>query len=231
MRLALVVIDDGRPEYLQPTMESLERHLPFSEIGIKILVNDSGDPAYADQLRIDYPQFTRQVHHTERRGLMGAFLSGWTTALEYQWDFLWHNEDDLVLLEAVDLQAMGWLLRKYPYLAQVMMLRQPITPKEQGAGGVILSELDDHTEHADGEFVWTEHDRWYGFNSHLTKRRVVELVVGGAKAFTGSNTGREERGVSDVLRPRGYRYAYWGAPGDAPRIDHIGTRHAEGYRV
>ena len=42
MQLALVVIDDGRPDYLRQTVDSLILHLPFSNFTTRILVNDAG---------------------------------------------------------------------------------------------------------------------------------------------------------------------------------------------
>lgn len=231
IRVALTVLDDGRPEYLRQTVESLYRHLPFEDFVVHILVNDSGDSAHAEYLQNQYPEFNRQVHHIERRGLMGAFLSAWSTALEYDWDFLWHNEDDILLLENLDLELMATLLTKYAHLAQIMLLRQAITMREFESGGVIQSALDDHTEYHDGDVTWTEHDRWFGFNPSLVKRSVVEIVVNNATAFTGANTYKGEQGVTDILRPAGYRYCYWGGINDAPRCHHIGAQHAEGHRL
>ena len=102
MNVALMVITDGRWDYLQRTLESAAECLdyPFSQ---RILVDDSGEKVGFCPTKFDF------VKNTPRRGLAGAIQSGWD-ALNANIDYVFHLEDDFIFPDHVDLEAMIELL-------------------------------------------------------------------------------------------------------------------------
>ena len=125
MNVALMVITDGRWDYLQRTLESAAQCLdyPFSQ---RILVDDSGEEIGFCPTKFDV------VKNTPRRGLAGAIQSGWD-ALDANIDYVFHLEDDFIFPDHVDIDLMIELMEYEPDLAQIALLRQPWSPQEQQA--------------------------------------------------------------------------------------------------
>ncbi len=208
-----VLITDGRREYMERTLASCQEMIPeFAPI----IVDDSGDAEYAAWLDGLGAQV---VHHPERQGLAAAVRTGWTEALKTDAEFVWHHEDDFTLTMPVEIHAMARVLCLHPYLAQLVLKRQPWSEEEITAGGQI--------EVAPGDYVdrhgFVEHGRLFSFNPCLIPRHVVEL------ALQEPSDGLE-RGVTDTLTRHLYRFAYWGARDDPPRCHHIGEHRSAGYR-
>ncbi len=194
-----------------------------SPIDIRILINDSGDPDYALYLEHTYPQFNRQVHHPTRRGLGGAVRTAWETALSYDdVTHVWHNEDDQVILSAIDLTAFAALLESQPHLAQVGAKRTAYSPEEHAAGGVVEAHPEFYAERTADGITWTETDHLFVFGPSLIPRRVIECALTNADVFL-------ERDVTDALWGHGYRSCYWGAMYDPPLCDHIGVERSAGW--
>lgn len=204
--IALLVITDGRWDYLQDALASVRRSIPV-DWAQKILVDDSGLP---ERPPVDLDGWTL-VKHDERRGLAGAVQSGW----DHLWnvDFVWHQEDDFVFPGTVPIWDMVDALERHPELAQVALLRQPWSPEEKMAGG-IYGLYREHFTDSDG-LVW--HERLFTFNPSLYRREIA-------------TTAGLERDVTDRLLAEGWKFAYLGSTADEPRCWHIGVRHSQGYR-
>ena len=221
MRVAVVVVGDGRPQYLSQAVASLEQHFPESLLEAMILINDAADENYSDHLRQEYPQFDRQIHHETRRGLAGAVRSAWETALEYPIDYVFHAEEDFTYTTDIPVGQMAYLLQEYSNLAQVVLMRNPV-PHEKAAGGVIQASLSDHIERHDGNLLWVEHTKLFSFNPCLIPTRVIESAVELAPNFL-------EHDVTDLLLDLGYKFSYWGGMTSEPLCHHIGDQRSSGY--
>ena len=213
------VIDDGRPEYLRETVKTLDRVKP---IDVRVLIDDTGDHDYGNYLGWTYPSFDEQVHHTARRGLGGAVQSAWSTALEYGADWVWHQEDDMPIAADIDLTAFIDLMESQPHLAQVGLKRQPFSPEEIRAGGIVEAYPHFYTEYAYNAATWIETDHLFVFSPSLIPRRVIECVMENTDVFLEDN-------VTKALWKYGYRSCYWGGLYDPPLCNHIGHTRSKGY--
>lgn len=207
----LLVVTDGRDDYLAQAVASAEAMLP--EPARRVMVDDTGSAEHASMLRGLYPRF--EVHGAERRrGLAGAVRAGWGVC---DTDFVFHLEDDFTFVEPPDIDAMADVLDATPRLAQMCLLRQPWNAEEHAAGGIVEKDPGDYIDR-DG---WLEHTRLFSLNPCLIPRRVYEL---------GWDDGNE-RGFTDRLSLLGFTLGFWGRRGDPPRVTHIGKRRAAGWSL
>lgn len=233
MTVALVVITDGRGEYLERTLASAEEMLQ-SEFSPAVIVDDSGDEEYAAFLEGRFPGFWH-LHHEQRQGFSAAIRSAWTKALEdTSVTHVFHLEEDFTFNEPVDIESMTRLLELEPHLAQISLKRQSVNGREHAAGGFIQTEpenysdcaarvaevLDDEDPHEFTEVRWVEHGVTFTTNPSLIPRASIEL------ALEGQTT---ENGISDSLRAAGLTFAIWGTKDDTPRVHHIGDKRSDGW--
>ena len=214
----LLLVTDGRDDYLADAVASADAMLP--DPARRVMVDDTGSAEHASMLRGLYPRF--EVHDAEkRRGLAGAVRAGWGVC---DTDYVFHLEDDFTFNEPTDIAAMAGVLDAHPKLAQMCLLRQPWNAEEQAAGGIVEKDPGDY-RHSHVmwpyEAHWLTHRRLFSLNPCLIPRRVYEL---------GWDDGNE-RGFTDRLLADGYNFAYWGQPGDPPRVTHIGRRRAVGWSL
>lgn len=222
MTYALTIRCDGRREYIEHTVESVRQFIT-PEFSDKFIVDDSGDSEYAAWLDVTFPDFDC-IHHVERTGLGGCFRAALeVVTAKPNVDYVFMVEDDTPLLSAIDLDAMAAVLLAHPVLSQLMLMRPPFNAEEIAAGGVFQLTPGEFTECSDSTHVWTEHNRWYGFQPNLTPRKVVECMLATPNDYL-------ELGVTEVLKAAGYRFAYWGGISDPPRTAHVGYVRSAGYR-
>lgn len=217
-KVALVIITDGRGDYLARTLDSLGANLQHRFVS-RTIVDDSGDPAYAAHLDAEYPTFDR-IHHPERRGLGNAVETAWKTALDSDAAFVWHQEEDFTIDEPVDVPAMAETLDQWSNLAQLSLKRQPVNATEVTAGGYMQVEP---ARYANAE-KWVDHDVCFSLNPSLIPRSVIESCVDAEMMLV-------ERPITDYLLKQGLRFGVWGSIEDPPRVTHIGTTRSPGWRV
>jgi hypothetical protein len=211
-----VVITDGRDEYLKRTLASCWEMIPgFSPI----IVDDSGKHRESPDWLLDRWPANQLIRHSERKGMAAAVRTAWTAAVGRPGEFIWHEEDDFILNEPVDIAAMAATLRDNPHLAQLVLKRQPCSAEEIAAGGQIETAPEEYTDREG----FVEHRRLFSFNPCLIRREAIELAL----AEPGDGL---ERGVTDTLLRHGYSFGYFGARGDPPRCHHIGEIRSAGYR-
>ena len=207
-KLALMVITDGRWDYLQRTLESAAVALdwPWHQ---KILVDDSGE-----ELGFS-PDGFKFVKNLPRRGLAGAIQSGWD-ALNKDIDYVFHLEDDFIFPDVVDIELMIELLEYETDLAQVALLRQPWSPEEQQAGGIYSIEPERFKQK-------------YGFvqQSHLFTFNPCLYPIGVARDY---RAGLEAELTANLLADD-WRFGYLGELGDDPKTIHIGIRRSRNYQL
>lgn len=119
MSLCLMVIDDGREDYLERCLAS---HVPDAAFTVKV-----SDPDHV-------------------LGFAGAIQRGWEQVLATGAEWVFHLESDFTLDERVPLQRMIALLEALPHLAQVSLKRQAVNEREKAAGGIVEADPDDFTD-------------------------------------------------------------------------------------
>ena len=190
--IGAVVITDGRLECLGRTLESLM---------------DRVTPAFMPRLLVD---------DTEHQlGFAGAVREAWRRATEAGWTHLLHLEDDFTFNEGIDLDKMADLLDANEHLAQLVLKRQPWSPEEQSAGGIVEKDPDDFTDCGD----FTEHERFFSTNPSLVPRHVFTRY----EEFTG------EEPFTRACIESGLRFAFLGGRDDPPKVTHIGAQRNGGW--
>lgn len=208
MSVCLLLISDGRDDYLARTMESLADNLPaFDEI----------------------------VHVEDREhelGFAGAIQEGWDRVLDTGCEFVWHQEDDFTYNRPVPLAEMIDLLRARPYLAQVCLRRQAVG-HEVAFGGFMEQFPDWYTEHTDGQRTWMETTRNFTTNPSVYRSELCAVGWPDAPHSEGifGFALREDIGLPWGVAPEEVRFGFWGSrKSGAEWVTHIGDeRRGNGY--
>lgn len=179
-KTALLLISDGRGEYLKRTLASAV--LLLSPVNRFIHIDDS----------------------SHELGFAGAVQEGWRQALATDADYVFHLEQDFTFRRYVDLAAMIRVIEAHPYLVQIALLRQPVNDDERAAGGVIEQYPDSYvTRHWHG-LTWREHRRHVTTNPALWPRWVLE------RGWPDAPHSEGHFGISLFADDANLRAAYWG---------------------
>jgi hypothetical protein len=229
MNVALVVMTDGRGEYLTRTLTSFER-LVTGPITSRIIHDDSADPAYAAWLKTTFSQYTI-VSTPARSGFNGAMQSAWTYLDQFATEpYVFHLEDDFLFTRPVDLVAMVQVLQTFPHLAQMALRRQPWNDAEREAGGVVEQNPEAYTERSMLGHKWLEHRQFWTTNPSIYPRMMCGWSWPDGAHSEGVFTQRLlAAGLPEPLAGA-VRFGYWGNRTDAPWVEHIGhERIGHGY--
>lgn len=150
MTVALLLISDGREDYLLRTMASVQTMLPA----------------------VDYFIHVNDAKHV--LGFTGAIQEGWRRVLSTDADYVFHLEQDFTFRRYVDFGSMIRALRAHPHLVQMALLRQPWNADERAAGGVIEQHPESYATVHWQDLVWREHRRFCTTNPALWPRWVIE---------------------------------------------------------
>lgn len=223
MSVALLVITDGREDYLDRTIQSAQANLvgPITE---RWLYDDTGDDTYRDLLRTRYPQF-HHINAGPRQGFGGAIRAAWAQiAWHSQARYVFHLEQDFTFNRPVPLRDMALVLEGNPHLAQLALRRQPWNDTEKAAGGLLEVQPDEFTGRSDGPHEWLEHRLWFTTNPSLYR---VDLT---RKHPWPKGHRSEGMFTADLLRSPKVRFGYWGARDSGEAVEHIGYERAgQGY--
>lgn len=209
MNVALVVVSDGRLEYLDACLQTVRQYLVSPVITHARLVSDSGVRGIHRRA-----EGFEVIDHPERRGLAAAVQSAWAD-LPGDIDFVFHLEEDFILTAPVEIELMAKTLEATPGLAQLVLKRQAWSVEERAAGGIIEMHPDQYTDRAG----WVEHRRIFSLNPCLIPRPLVDL------GWPATN----EAGFTEQLVASGWRFGFWGARDDPPRCLHIGVHRSAGW--
>lgn len=214
-KISLVVITDGRQACIEKTISVFEHVVsyPFFE---KLIINDSGDIRYHQYLITKFPGYNIVSHET-RRGLAGAVQSAWAS-VSTESDYVFHLEDDFVFNTSIDIDLMIDIMKENPYLVQMAMVRAPVNPPEQEAGGFVFQNLQDYTQ----KHTWFEHQRLFTLNPCIYPKSTVAIGWpdhGGESEFTSK--------VHAVNKD--FKFGFIGNIYDRPIVTHIGGRRSEGW--
>ena len=220
MSVTVVVIADGRVDYLERAMESLR--LLHGPVSARLIHDDSGDPEHAAWLWDTYGPAGWLVHSTpQRSGFTEAVRSArWWIGEHDRNAYVWWHEQDFRLTRPIDLAAMCAVLDANPHLAQLALRRQPWNDRERAAGGVVEQYPGDFYEVHEGGRTWLEHRRWFTTNPSLLPRWVVTEHEWPAGAES------EGRFGLGLFRDPVIRSGFWGARDSGEWCEHIGTHRA-----
>lgn len=150
MTSCLLIVSDGRIDYLRQTLASAAKHLFHHRFDQFVFVNDE-----AHQL-----------------GFAGAIAEGWR---QVRTDWVFHLEEDFTFNVQVPVEEMIALLQRQPHLAQVSLKRQAWNERELAAGGIVEADPDDFADASDDHAAWTEHRRYWTTNPSVYSSRFCRL--------------------------------------------------------
>lgn len=151
-------------------------------------------------------------------GFAGAIAAGWDAVLATGADHVFHLEADFTFNDAVPLKQMIDALEADAALAQVALKRQPWNPDERAAGGICEQHPGDYAD----EGPLSVHRRFFTTNPSVYSTELCRLGW--------PQEPRSEGVFTHRLLAEGYRFAFWGAAADPPRVTHIGDeRTGRGY--
>lgn len=209
---ALVLISDGRYEYLGRCIESLGEHLDLDWFDACYLIDDSGEPMMTGCAGF------QTIAHGTRKGLAASVRTAWAAAGSAE--FVFHLEEDFTFNEDVDLDGMAKILDSDSTLAQMSLKRQPWSPPELDAGGFIECDPGAYTDVADLSTgrcdYWLEHSKLFTLNPCLIPQWAIAKAKGGT-----------EQEITDaLLEDPDVRFGIWGKRFDNHRVNHIGLERS-----
>ena len=221
----LVVITDGRADYLAESIESIEQNVT-GDISQRVIYDDSGDDNYRADLWRSYPDWDH-VNAGPRQGFGGAIRAVWAYLRKHstcRW--VAHFEGDFTFPGPVNLDEMVELLDRQPRLAQVALLRQPWNDQERAAGGIIEQHPDDYQQVTDSQATWVEHRRFFTTNPTVYRRSLLTVGWPDGPNSEGMFTHKLLAVGTPETPGDEIRFAFWGGRDDPPRAHHIGTERA-----
>jgi hypothetical protein len=228
--IAVLVMTDGRLDYLTRTVESFTAKLggPVTEWWMH---DDTGDPDHQAYLRATYPEFTH-IQHDQRLGFSAAIGAAWSVLSGHsKADYVFHLEQDFTLNRALDLGELADVLRDQPHLAQLALRRQPWSEPERAAGGIVEMNPGAYVEQTDpAGRSWLEHDQWFTTNPCLYRRTLTGTTWPVLRHSEQWFTLRLRAVGTPEIGPDQVRFGYWGARDSTPWVEHIGhDRVGQGY--
>jgi len=149
LKYTLLVITDGRDDYLIQTLCSAMVNLP--QPANLVLVDD----------------------REHILGFAGAVQRGWNQILETDAEWIFHLEGDFTFNEPVDLEAMADLA-KNQHIAQVALKRQAWNPQEIAAGGIVETDPDSYSQCNRNGHRYTAHRKFFTTNPSIYRRDIAE---------------------------------------------------------
>lgn len=227
MTVAVLVLTDGRDEYLAPTVQSAMRSLtgPIVEWWMH---DDTGLDDYRAQLARRYPTF-RHINGGPRQGFGGAIRSAWQhLAAQSTARYVLHLEGDFTFCRPVDLGHLAAVLETRPHLAQLALVRQPWNDTERAAGGLLAAHPGGFAERTDRDgHRWLEHRLWWTTNPSLYRRTLI-LDLGWPDGPQSEGVFTQQllaKGTPEV-GPDHVAFGYWGTPTEGEWVEHIGQHRA-----
>lgn len=209
MNVVLLVVTDGRRDLLERTAVSFRENCdwPFTAT---VVADDSGDFAYTAWAGRVFDADTTVCG--PRAGGAGNINRAWDHINHlHEMDYVFHLEDDWTFCRPVDVEAMAEPLRRDPWLAQMVLRRQPWGG--EGPNGYIDASYTDR----DG---YMEHDNGFWLNPCLYPAHLC---------YGGWPSGGHEHDMTRRLSRQGFHFGVWGRRDDPPAVWHIGTRRSEGW--
>jgi glycosyltransferase involved in cell wall biosynthesis len=208
MTICLVIIGNGRLDYLHKTVAAADQYLP--PVDYRIMIDDSGDPTVAAHLNCFFPTFAH-IHHPENRGMAVAVNTGFQAAFHTGADYVIWLEEDMVIQSALPIQEAIDVLVQFPKVAQILFQRQPLTPQEVEAGTVVGAMAPTNCGY------WSTQTHIFSLNPCVIPRHIVEL------GWPDGN----EREQTDRLLADGWKFGVW----HGQLVEHIGESRAAAWQL
>lgn len=206
----LLIMTNGRKEYLEKTLASLDKlHGNFTRT---LIHDDSGNSDYKTWLGgLGY-----EVATTNKIGFTGAMISAWDKLKEHSNEWVFHLEEDFLIMEDIYLDNMMDVMSHNDYIKQIVLSRQFIAERKIKKRGIIIPAKERFVDKTDGTNYWIEHRVNFSCNPCLYRKSLIY-------EYPWLNVPNSEREYSQsLLKDPSTKFAYWGKSTDAPKVMHIG---------
>jgi hypothetical protein len=213
MKIALLVMTDGRRDYIGETISSAFYKLdgPITE---KWMHDDSGDSDHRQWLEARFPSFVH-IGEGPRKGFGGAYSFAWKTlASRSKSDFIFNLEDDFTFNRIIPLEDMAKKLDDNPHVYQMALRRQAWNQEEILVGGVI-ERWPNNFHQEDG---WISHKMFFTTNPNIVRRSLIET-----RTYPDVEHSEGHFSLSLLNSDPNALFGYWGQKTDPPWVTHIGT--------
>ena len=126
MRICKVIFSTNRLKYLIPTLESFHKNLDFGDHEVDgIFVDDwptGRNDTFIEALAKKYG-YTRVVLHSENQGISNTWNQVNEILSEKEYDYVWHQEDDVELLQPLHINDLIKIMNDFPHLFQLVLKR------------------------------------------------------------------------------------------------------------
>ena len=125
-KICQVIFSTNRLEYLIPTLRA-QKNLNFYGCEVhKIFIDDyprTRNNAMITEL-VKLYGYNEVILHEENKGLSVTWSEFWDLVKERDYDFIWHQEDDVEILEPILITDLIDLLNTDPLISQIQLARQ-----------------------------------------------------------------------------------------------------------
>jgi hypothetical protein len=176
MKFCVIIINDGRNDYLAKTLKSFEENVMFpndAEI-YKILLDDwplERDEKTIKKLCRKY-KVDEVVFNEENLGVNATVKKAWSLIPEDA-DYVWHQENDFVFLERINIHDLMTVLES-PIIVQCAIVRQPWFDDEKAAGSLMNTRPERWRPGNVSGIDVVLHKDHFTFNPSLYKRKWVQ---------------------------------------------------------
>jgi hypothetical protein len=206
--MMMLVMTNGRKEYLEQSMKTWHRlKCKWDRI---LIHDDSGDDEYHKWLK----STGYETYFTpEPSGFTKAMISAWS---QISGDFVFHLEEDFLILEDIPVTQLAEVLFERPYLKQMALLRQPLARNHIRKGGIIKAHPERYTPMTDGKYNWLEHRVNFTCNPCVYPTALT-------KEYPWVSTKGSEGGYGNLLfANKENKCAYWGTVDEPHKVEHVG---------
>lgn len=223
----LVVLTNGRKDYIDQTIPSAEKSLVTkgnTRISHRVIVDDSGDATYRQWLRERFPDYELHTVGDEPLGLWNAltYIRGWVRHCKP--DYVFHLEDDFLFNAPVVLDDLVAIQRTDPsHIAQVALLRQAWYQNEKLCGGLMEALEAQHPhqtlfieQYTSAGIPYLMHRTQFTLNPCLYPLWITDYQWPKGD-WTEAYFGKQ------LLRDQSIICTYYGQRHDPPLVTHIGV--------
>ena len=133
MKICQVIFSTNRIEYLKRTLKA-QHYLNWEGCEVdKIFIDDypnGRDDLFLSELVKAY-EYNEIYLHQQNLGLSVTWTEFWNLIRDRGYDYVWHQEDDVEILESIKIIDLVVLLQQDPGLSQVVLKRQKWYPNEE----------------------------------------------------------------------------------------------------
>lgn len=127
MKICQVIFSTNRPEYLERTLKSQQQFLVTTGLEVtRILIDDM--PLRRDNTNIralaSMYGYDMVWLHDRNIGIGATWEGFWAFARNQDWDYIWHQEDDVKILEPVFVMELISMFHSRMDLSQLVLKRQ-----------------------------------------------------------------------------------------------------------